>query len=215
MDKAGIVDRVIAGGVIPVIRAGSGNEARACVDALIAGGITAVEVTMTVPGAIDLIRELSTAIDEKVVIGAGTVLDEAQARDCIKAGARFIVSPATDFDVIQYCIDSETPVMPGALTPTEVVTAWNAGADLVKVFPAGALGGPNYLRSLKAPLPQIRMIPTGGVSLANAADFIHAGAEAVGVGADLVDLKAIRENRAASITENAKRYLQTVRDARA
>jgi 2-dehydro-3-deoxyphosphogluconate aldolase/(4S)-4-hydroxy-2-oxoglutarate aldolase len=142
------------------------------------------------------------------------VLDPEIARECISAGASFIISPALNFDTIQYCNDVETVVMPGALTPTEVVNAWEAGADFVKVFPCSAMGGASYLKSLKAPLPQIKLIPTGGVSMDNAADFIKAGAEAIGVGADLVDLKAIREGKPELITEAAKKYLEIVKAAR-
>jgi 2-dehydro-3-deoxyphosphogluconate aldolase/(4S)-4-hydroxy-2-oxoglutarate aldolase len=213
MSKNEIVERIVVGGVIPVIRAESADEARLCIDALIAGGITVVEVTMTVPGAVGLIAKLVKDVGDDILIGAGTVLDAETASECIAAGARFIVSPATNLDVIQYCVESEIVVMPGALTPTEVVNAWEAGADFVKIFPAGSMGGAGYLKSLKAPLPHIKLIPTGGVSQSNAADFIRAGAEAVGVGADLVDLKAVREGRAESITENAKKYLHIVKKA--
>lgn len=215
MDKAEVIEKIVAIGVLPVIRAETADEARIAVDAVRAGGITVIEVTMTVPGAVTLIGDLSSEFGDEVLIGAGTVLDRETARECIYSGAKFIISPALNFDTIEYCNDAETVVMPGALTPTEVVNAWDAGADFVKVFPAGALGGPGYLKSLKAPLPQIKMIPTGGVNLANAADFIRAGASAIGVGADLVDLKAIREGRPESITENARKYLEIVRQARA
>ena len=214
MSKTDVVETVIAGGVIPVVRADSAEEAHACVNALLAGGISLIEVTMTVPDVVELIAKLSGEVAADVLIGAGTVLNAESARDCIRAGAKFIISPATNFDVIQYCNESEVVVMPGALTPTEVVNAWDAGADFIKVFPAGAMGGASYLKSLKAPLPDIRLIPTGGVTQATAPDFIKAGASAVGVGADLVDLKAIREGRAESITENARKYLEIVRAAR-
>ena len=214
MSKNEIIERIFAGGVIPVIRADSAHEARLCIDALIAGGITVVEVTMTVPDAVGLIAELAKDVADDILIGAGTVLDAETASECIAAGARFIVSPATNYDVIQYCVDSEIVVMPGALTPTEIVNAWEAGADFVKVFPAGSMGGAGYLKSLKAPLPHIRLIPTGGVSQSNAADFIRAGAEAVGVGADLVDLNAVREGKPELITEAAKKYIEIVTEAR-
>ena len=214
MSKADVIERIVNGGVVPVIRADSKEEARLCIDALVAGGITVLEITMTVPSAVELIAELSGEIGDEVLIGAGTVLDEESAGECIAAGARFIVSPATNFDVIQYCVDTETVVLPGALTPTEVVNAWDAGADIVKVFPAGSIGGAGYLKSLKAPLPHIKLIPTGGVSQDTAADFIRAGAEAVGVGADLVNLKAIREGKPELITEAAKKYLDIVNKAR-
>ena len=189
------------------------EEARSVVEAIAAGGVTTVEVTMTVPGAPDLIRTLSNERKE-LLIGAGTVLEPETARECIAAGARFIVSPATNFDTIEYCNEVETVVMPGALTPTEVVNAWDVGADVVKVFPADSMGGAKYLRSLKAPLPHIKLIPTGGVDQSTAAGFIKAGAEAVGVGSDLVDLAAIREGRADAITAAARSYLRIVADAR-
>jgi 2-dehydro-3-deoxyphosphogluconate aldolase/(4S)-4-hydroxy-2-oxoglutarate aldolase len=142
------------------------------------------------------------------------VLDAKTAKSCISAGAEFIVTPALNLETIAYCREQDVAVMPGALTPTEVVNAWNAGADLVKVFPARALGGASYLKALKAPLPQIELVPTGGVSLITAADFIRAGAAALGVGADLVDINAIREGQAALITERAKQFVEIVRQAR-
>lgn len=200
--------------MLPVIRAESPDEARGVIEAVRAGGIDVIEVTMTVPGAIDLIRELSDEYSGDVLIGAGTVLDPETAADCVDAGARFIISPALNLETIAFCREHKVVVMPGALTPTEVVTAWNAGADFVKVFPAGSMGGASYLKSLKAPLPHIKLIPTGGVSQSTAADFIKAGASAIGVGADLVELKAIREGRGNEITENARKYLEIVAEAR-
>src|SRR5687768_4012576 len=213
MTKAEVIGRIRECGVLPVIRASSQEEALAVVDAIVAGGITAIEVTMTVQNAAELIRKL-TAERKELLIGAGTVLDPETARVCIDAGAQFIISPATNFDTIAYCNEVEIVVMPGALTPTEIVNAWDAGADIVKVFPADAMGGAKYLRSLKAPLPHIKMIPTGGVSLDTAADFIKAGAEALGVGSDLVDLKAVSEGRAADVTDSARRYFEIVAEAR-
>ena len=214
MTKAETIERVTAGGVIPVIRAGSADEARTVIDAIVAGGIDVIEITMTVPNALRLIRQLSTAYGSDVLIGAGTVLDPDTAKACTEAGAQFIISPALNFETIKFCNDEGVVVMPGALTPTEVVNAWKAGADFVKVFPAGAMGGASYLKSLKAPLPQIKMIPTGGVSQSTAADFIRAGAEAVGVGADLVDLNAVRDGKSGSITTAARNYLAIVAEAR-
>jgi 2-dehydro-3-deoxyphosphogluconate aldolase/(4S)-4-hydroxy-2-oxoglutarate aldolase len=211
MNKQEVAARIREGGVIPVIRASSHEEALAVIDAIAAGGITTIEVTMTVPNAVELIGKLSDR--EELLIGAGSVLDPETARECITAGARFIVSPSTNFDTILYCNETEIVVMPGALTPTEVVNAWDAGADFIKIFPADSMGGAKYLKSLKAPLPQIKLIPTGGVSQSTAADFIKAGAEAVGVGADLVDMKAIREGRAADITAAAKKFLDFVKEA--
>ncbi len=212
MSKAEVISRIISGGVLPVIRASSQEEALGVIEAIAAGGVTTIEITMTVPGAIDLIAQLSTR--EDLLIGAGSVLDEETARDCISAGAQFIVSPATSFDTIVYCNEKEIVVMPGALTPTEIVNAWDAGADFVKVFPADAMGGAKYLRSLKAPLPQIKLIPTGGVNQKNAADFIRSGAEAIGVGSDLVDLKAVSEGRLSDVTKAATKYLEIVKEAR-
>src|SRR5205823_3636492 len=152
---------------------------------------------------------------DDVIVGAGTVLDAETARACILAGAQFVVSPALNVETISCCRRYSVAVMPGALTPTEVLQAWTAGADFVKVFPAGALGGANYIKSLKAPLPQIELVPTGGVSLKTAADFIRAGASALGVGADLVDTKALSEGRADLITERARQFIEIVRAARA
>ena len=212
MNKSEVISRIRECGVLPVIRASSNEEALSIIDAIVAGGIDTIEVTMTVPNAVELIRKLSKR--EDLLIGAGSVLDPEQARDCISAGAKFIVSPTTNFDTIEYCNDKEIVVMPGALTPTEILNASEAGADIVKVFPADSMGGAKYLRSLKAPMPDLKLIPTGGVDQSTAADFITAGAEAVGVGADLVDLRAIREKRAADVTEAAKKYRLIVRDAR-
>lgn len=212
MSKAEIISRIVAVGVIPVIRASSREEALAVIEAVAAGGVTTIEVTMTVPDAIELIGELSHR--DELLIGAGSVLDPETARECIDAGASFIVSPATNFDTILYCNDAEIVVMPGALTPTEIVNAWEAGADLVKIFPADSMGGPGYIRSLKAPLPHVKLIPTGGVNQETAAEFIMAGAEAVGVGSDLVDLNAIREGRPADVSAAAKKYLEIVAEAR-
>ena len=212
MNKSEVLSRIRECGVLPVIRASSKEEALSIIDAIVAGGIDTIEVTMTVPNAVELIAKLS--IREDLLIGAGSVLDPEQARDCINAGAKFIVSPATNFDTIKYCNEKEIVVMPGALTPTEILNASEAGADIVKVFPADSMGGAKYLRSLKAPMPHLKLIPTGGVDQSTAADFIKAGAEAIGVGADLVDLKAIREGRAADITNAAKKYREIVRSAR-
>ena len=212
MNKTDVIKWVVGVGVIPVVRASSAEEALYVIEAIAAGGVTCIEVTMTVPNAVDVIAKLSKR--EELLIGAGTVLEPETARECIAAGAKFIVSPATNFDTIEYCNQTEIVVMPGALTPTEVVNAWGAGADFVKVFPADSMGGPKYLRSLKAPLPNLRLIPTGGVSQSTAADFIRAGAEAVGVGADLVDLKAVREGRSSDITQAARNYLAIVAEAR-
>lgn len=201
-------------GLIPVVRATSPEEALVAVEAIRAGGIPILEITLTVPGAVGVIRALAEKLGDDAIIGAGTVLDAESARQCIDAGARFVVSPSLDIPTIDACKKLGIPVFPGALTPTEVVTAWKAGADAVKIFPANAMGGPSYLKSLKAPLPQVAMIPTGGVSLANVADFIAAGAVAVGIGADLVDLAALKRGDSAAVTEKAKQYMAAVNAAR-
>lgn len=214
MNKSEVISQITGTGVIPVIRAASADEARRAINAIKTGGIAIFEITMTVPGAVSLIEKLVASYGAEALIGAGTVLDAATARECIDAGAQFIISPALNLDTILFCNQAETVVMPGALTPTEILTAWNAGADFVKVFPAGALGGASYLKSLKAPLPHIKLIPTGGVSLQTAADFIRAGASAVGVGADLVDLEALRNDQDDLIAERAREYLKIVRTAR-
>lgn len=209
-----VVDRIREVGIVPVVRATSAAEALDAVEAIRAGGIPILEITLTVPGAVQIIKDLALRLGDQVLIGAGTVLDADSARACIDAGARFIVSPSLDIPTIETCGALDVPVFPGALTPTEVVTAWKAGADAVKVFPANAVGGATYLKSLKAPLPQIELIPTGGVSLNNVADFIAAGAFALGVGADLVDLAALRRGDAAAITTKAGQYVAAVKAAR-
>lgn len=213
MNKDETIARITSGGVIPVIRASSKEDALAVIEAITEGGITTIEITMTVPGAIELITRLASTRDD-LLIGAGSVLDPETARECIAAGAGFIVSPATNFDTILYCNETEIVVMPGALTPTEIVNAWVAGADFVKLFPADSMGGAKYLRSVKAPLPEIKLIPTGGVNQSTAAEFIKAGADAIGVGADLVDSVAMGQGRASYVTSAAKKYLEIVKEAR-
>jgi len=213
-NKSQVLERMRVTGLIPVVRAESGEMAIRATEAIKAGGVDVIEVTMTVPGAVKVIEQLSDRYGDEVLVGAGTVLDPETAHTCVAAGARFIVSPALNEETIAYCGKSGIAILPGALTPTEVVRAWTLGADAVKVFPAGAVGGASYLKSLKAPLPQIELVPTGGVSLKTAADFIRAGAMALGVGADLVDVKALREGRDEVITERAREYMQIVRDAR-
>jgi 2-dehydro-3-deoxyphosphogluconate aldolase/(4S)-4-hydroxy-2-oxoglutarate aldolase len=214
MTRIDTLGRIQQTGILPVVRAASGDEALAVIDAIRAGGIDVIELTMTVPGAIDVIRELARRYGEEVVLGAGTVLDAETARACMLAGARFVVSPALDEATIACCRTYSVPVMPGALTPTEVVRAWRAGAAMVKVFPCSAVGGASYIRALKAPLPQIDLVPTGGVSLDTVADFIRAGSSAVGAGADLVDVKKIRGGDAGAVTEKARQYVQAIARAR-
>lgn len=211
MTKDAILSHIRQLGLVPVIRATSPDEAMRAIDAIRAGGVDILEITMTVPGAVRLIEQVADRYGRDVLLGAGTVLDPETARACILAGAQFVVSPALNLDTIELCRRYSVPIIPGALTPTEVVTAWQAGADMVKVFPCGAMGGASYLKALKAPLPQIELIPTGGVSLKTAADFLTAGAAALGVGADLVDLKALKDGKADEITERAKQYVEIVR----
>ena len=215
MNKAEIVKQIEDGGLVPVVRASSADEAMQVIEAIKAGGVNVLEITMTVPGAVRVIEKVADKYGSEVLVGAGTVLDPETARACLLAGAQFIVSPALNLETIDLCHRYSAPVCPGVLTPTEVVTAWSAGADFVKVFPCGSVGGASYIKNLKGPLPQIRMIPTGGVSLKTAADFIKAGANALGVGTDLVDVKAIRAGDAAVVTERAKQFLEIVREARA
>ncbi len=212
--KQEILARIQRTGIIPVLRALSKEQALAIVEALEAGGIDVIEVTMTVPGAIEIIRKLRT-IRTDLLIGAGTVLDPETAQNCIQEGAQFIVTPVTNVATIEICQKHSMAVFPGALTPTEVFTAWQAGGDAIKVFPASAMGGAPYLRSLKAPLPQVELIPTGGISAATAADFLRAGAFALGVGADLCDSSAIAEGKPERITQTAREYLRIIAAFRA
>lgn len=214
MQKAQVLASLRNIGLVPVLRADSIDKALALADAIAAGGVTVLEVTMTVPGALQLIRKLAETRPD-ILIGAGTVLDPETARMCILEGAQFIVSPALNLDTIALCHRYSIAVLPGALTPTEIVTAWQAGADVVKVFPASAMGGARYLSAIKAPLPQVELIPTGGVSLANAHEFLAAGAFAIGVGGDLVDHQAMTEGRAHAVTETARKYLAIVQRFRA
>jgi 2-dehydro-3-deoxyphosphogluconate aldolase / (4S)-4-hydroxy-2-oxoglutarate aldolase len=215
MTRQSIVERIVEIGILPVVRAGSGAEAIAVGDALAEGGIRALEITMTVPGAVRVIAEAVARYGDQFLIGAGTVVDEEQARACIDAGARFVVSPIVDVATIAACRRADLPGLPGALTPTEVVQAWRAGADFVKVFPCSAVGGASYLKALKAPLPHIALVPTGGVTLETIGAYFAAGASAVGVGGDLCDLEAIRHGRREKLVAAARAYASAVQAARA
>lgn len=206
-----IIERV---GLIPVLRAKSVAQGRAVVDAMMAGGVTVVEVTMTVPGAIDLLKELQKEYGAKLLLGSGTVTTAEQAQATIDAGAEFVVSPSLHPEVISVTKANKKISCPGALTPTEAITAWNAGADYVKIFPCSAMGGASYLKSLLAPFPQLKIIPTGGVTLQTAESFVKAGARALGVGADLVNLAAIDAGKPETITETARAYLNVLAEAR-
>jgi 2-dehydro-3-deoxyphosphogluconate aldolase/(4S)-4-hydroxy-2-oxoglutarate aldolase len=209
------MSRIAQLGLVPVVRAQTADEAITAINAIREGGVDVLEITMTVPGAIGLMQAVAERYGQELLLGAGTVLDPETARACILAGAQFIVSPSLNLETIALCRRYAVPILPGALTPTEVVAAWQAGADAVKVFPCGAVGGASYIKALLAPLPQIPLVPTGGVSLKTAADFIKAGSMALGVGADLVDLQAIREGKAGVITERAREYVRIVKEARA
>lgn len=207
-----IIERV---GLIPVLRAKSVAQGRAVVDAMIAGGVTVVEVTMTVPGALDLLKELRSRYGQKdLLLGSGTVTTAEQAQATIDAGAEFVVSPSLHPQVIEVTKKNKKISCPGALTPTEAITAWDAGADYVKIFPCSAVGGASYLKSLLAPFPHLKIIPTGGVTLQTAESFIKAGARALGVGSDLVNLAAIDAGKPETITETARAYLQVLAEAR-
>jgi len=215
MDKQHVRARILETAIIPVVRAGSPREARMAAEAVCLGGIPIVEITMTVPGAVEVIRDLVKSSGAEVLIGAGTILDPDTARRCLDAGAQFLVSPGLSLETLALAVRENKLMIAGALTPTEIITAWNAGADLVKVFPCGQVGGANYIKALKGPLPQIPLVPTGGVNLQTAADFIRAGAAALGIGGELVQSEALKAGKAAVITENARKFLEIVRQARA
>lgn len=211
MEKAFVLETIRREKLIPVIRANETEYARKAVEILSKCGIKVFEITMTVPNAVELIAELSES-NFDVLIGAGTVLSREQAGNCIEAGAKFVVSPAFNLETVEFCREKEIAVMPGSLTPTEVLAAWNAGADCVKVFPCDVMGGAKYLKTLKTLFPHIEMMPTGGVSLETISDFFKSGAIAVGVGTDLVDVKAIRQGNLELIAEKARKYLEIVKN---
>jgi 2-dehydro-3-deoxyphosphogluconate aldolase / (4S)-4-hydroxy-2-oxoglutarate aldolase len=206
--------KILEVGIVPVVRAATAEQAIRAAEAVCAGGIPIVEVTMTVPGAIEVIAQLVKSMGQEVLIGAGTVLDADTAQRCVNVGAEFVLSPGFDLATVQRVKQLGKLMMAGALTPTEVITAWSAGSDLVKIFPCGNVGGAKYLKALKAPLPQVPMVPTGGVNLETAADFIRAGADALGVGGELVSATALKSGNPGAITEAARRYVAIVREAR-
>lgn len=206
--------RIIEIGVVPVVRASTSQQALLAAEAVCAGGIPVVEITMTVPGAVEVIAQLVRTLGNDVLIGAGTVLDADAARECISAGAQFVVSPGFDRDTIEFVCQEDKLMMAGALTPTEVVASWKAGADFVKIFPCGSVGGPKYIRALRGPFPQIPFVPTGGVNLETAGDFIRAGSAALGVGGELVGAETLKAGGASRITENARKFLELVNSAR-
>ncbi len=213
MGKTGNLQRVFDSGIVAVIRATSGDTLVDVAEALLAGGVEVMEVTFTVPQAHRVLERVAERLGDKILLGAGTVLDTETARVAILSGAEFIVSPSTNVDVIQLCQRYDKAAMPGALTPTEVVTAWEAGADIVKIFPAD-VGGPPYLKAIKAPLPQIQLMPTGGVDLNTAADFLKAGACALGVGGSMVESKAVEAGDLKRIESLAQQFVEVVKQSR-
>ena len=196
-------------GVIAIMRANSSDQLLAAADAVKAGGVNAIEVTMTTPGAIEVVKQATAKYGDDVLFGVGSVLDPETARAAILAGAQFVVCPTLNLETIKLCKRYSVPVVPGAFTATEVLAAWQAGADMVKVFPA-SIGGPSLIKALKGPLPQIKLVPVGGVNLDTTADFIRAGAEVVGVGGSLVNQKLLAAQEFDQITENARRYCEEV-----
>ncbi len=202
-------------GLVPIVRTASAEDALRAADAIIEGGIGIAEITMTVPNAIRVLEQVAGRYGDKVLLGAGTVLDPETCRAALLSGAEFIVTPSLKLSVLKMAKRYSKPCVPGALTPTEIVTAWEAGADLVKIFPCGPVGGPKYIKSLKGPFPHIEFVPTGGVNLETTPAFIKAGAAAVAVGGELVDAVALKEGRPEVIAENARKYVEAVRRARA
>jgi 2-dehydro-3-deoxyphosphogluconate aldolase/(4S)-4-hydroxy-2-oxoglutarate aldolase len=210
-----IVEHLKAVGVVPIVRTSGAELAIKAVEAVYEGGINCVEITMTVDGAIRALQAVADRYGDKIILGAGTVLDPETARACILAGAQFFVTPSLNTRTIEMAKRYSKPIFPGALTPTEILTAWEAGADGVKVFPCSALGGAKYIKALKGPFPHIDLVPTGGVNLETLADFLHAGAAAVGVGGELIDAKTCSQNNYGLITERARRFREAVLAARA
>jgi 2-dehydro-3-deoxyphosphogluconate aldolase/(4S)-4-hydroxy-2-oxoglutarate aldolase len=214
MNKAQACNWLVSIGIVPVIRASSAQDALFAIDAVCKGGISVVEVTMTVPGANKVIEDVRKSMGDEVLVGAGTILDAEGARQSLDSGAQFLVSPGFDAATIAFANSKNILMIAGALTPTEVISAWQAGADLIKVFPCSAVGGANYIKALKGPLPQIPLIPTGGVNLKTAAEFIKAGSEALGIGGDLIVASALKAGTPQVISDLARQYLATVKEAR-
>jgi 2-dehydro-3-deoxyphosphogluconate aldolase / (4S)-4-hydroxy-2-oxoglutarate aldolase len=213
MSRHSDLQRVLDSGLVAIIRAPSGEQLAGVAEALLKGGIDVIEVTFTVPGVLDIIKEVRQKLGDRILLGAGTVLDTESARAAILAGAEFIVTPTVNVDVIKMCNRYDKVVMPGGFTPTEVLTAWQAGADIVKVFPADSVG-PAHLKALKGPFPQIRLLPTGGVNLRTLGDFVAAGAEAVGLGSALVEKDAVARGDMSRIQDLAAQYVAAIKAAR-
>ncbi len=214
MTSKEILATITGAGLVPIVRTSSADAAIRAVEAIHAAGVAVAEITMTVPGALRALEKLADRFGGEVLLGAGTVLDPETARACMLAGAEFFVTPALRVATIEMAHRYSKPIFPGALTPTEVLTAWEAGADAVKVFPCGNVGGPKYIKALKGPFPQIEMVPTGGVNLETAGEFLKAGACAVAVGSELVDAASVREGRFDVIEERARQYVAAVAKAR-
>jgi len=212
--KAEVLAHIEAVALVPVVRAPSAELALAAVEAILEGGISIFEITLTVPGAVALIEKLAQRVAGRAVIGAGTVLTPEQAASVIDAGAQFIVSPGLDLPTVELVLKRGVVCLPGALTPTEVIAAWKLGVDMVKIFPCSAMGGAKYIKALKAPLPQVKMLPTGGINAATARDYLQAGASALGVGSELIDTDALAQRRAHVVTERARELCEAVRRAR-
>lgn len=208
------LQRILECGIVAVVRVPESEPLVEVARALAEGGVTIIEITMSVPGALDVLRQVRRVLGEQVLLGAGTVLDAETARTVLLAGAEYVVSPTLNLEVIRVCRRYGKLVMPGALTPTEILTAWEAGADIVKVFPADVVG-PAFFKAMRGPLPQIRLMPTGGVDLAMAAEFLRAGASCLGVGSQLVEPRAVAERRFDRIRELARQYSAIVRQHRA
>jgi 2-dehydro-3-deoxyphosphogluconate aldolase/(4S)-4-hydroxy-2-oxoglutarate aldolase len=202
-------------GIVPIVRAETAEAATSAVEAIYNGGIRAAEITMTVPGALRALEKTADRFGDKLVLGAGTVLDPETARACMLAGAQFFVTPNLRVSTIEMAKRYSKVICPGALTPTEILTAWEAGADVIKVFPCGNVGGAKYIKAIKGPFPHIELIPTGGVNLETAPDLLKAGACAVAVGSELADPKTLREGRFNVIEERTRQYLAVVAKARA
>jgi len=215
MTRDAVFAAIVASGIVPVVRTENEEGAIRAIEAIFRGGIRTAEITMTVPGAIRALEKVADKFGDQMLLGAGTVLDPETARACMLAGAEFFVTPSLNLKTIEMAKRYSKVITPGALTPTEVLTAWEAGADAVKIFPCSAVGGPKYIKALRAPFPQIEMIPTGGVSLETIGDFLRAGACAAGVGAELIDNANIREGHYEVFEERARRFLEAIAKARA
>jgi len=215
MKRDAVLAAIVEAGIVPVVRTENEEGAIRAIEAIFRGGIRTAEITMTVPGAIRALEKVADKFGDQMVLGAGTVLDPETARACMLAGAEFFVTPSLNLKTIEVAKRYSKVITPGALTPTEVLTAWEAGADAVKIFPCSAVGGAKYIKALRAPFPQIEMIPTGGVSLETIGDFLRAGACAAGVGAELIDNANIRGGHYEVFEERAKRFIEAIAKARA